>query len=183
MITQGTGSYLQETPPRAWGRRLYVSRRGDGAGNTPTGVGKTPDDFHWPSDPQKHPHGRGEDYQDPIDDSLTVETPPRAWGRPNDGCEPRMGFGNTPTGVGKTHSRGLRASLAAKHPHGRGEDERAAHLDPVDGETPPRAWGRLPRMRPLPWSRRNTPTGVGKTPYTLGYRRGTWKHPHGRGED
>ena len=50
-------------------------------------------------------------------------------------------------------------------------------------ETPPRAWG---RHRQSVWQsseRRNTPTGVGKTPAAFHHALEDGKHPHGRGED
>ena len=49
-----------ETPPRAWGRPLYVPSQSRGVGNTPTCVGKagySRCDF-WCAG--KHPHVRGE---------------------------------------------------------------------------------------------------------------------------
>ena len=50
-------------------------------------------------------------------------------------------------------------------------------------ETPPRAWGRLLRLRPANPPLRNTPTGVGKTPAHKRRKAHCRKHPHGRGED
>jgi hypothetical protein len=72
-----------------------------------------------------------------------METPPRAWGRLF-----RVSFSpptlrNTPTGVGKTHSRPAAGQEPQKHPHGRGEDGIYLYLVDADVETPPRAWGRL----------------------------------------
>ena len=52
------------------------------AGNTPTGVGKTPGDQIAAFLSQKHPHGRGEDNDKALELSEKQETPPRAWGRP-----------------------------------------------------------------------------------------------------
>ena len=51
----------QETPPRAWGRRVAHAPVRGLLGNTPTCVGKTPPPN--PSAPlnRKHPHVRGED--------------------------------------------------------------------------------------------------------------------------
>ena len=174
-----------ETPPRAWGRRLSLSVSTPPIGNTPTGVGKTtalPSAFAFS---RKHPHGRGEDVLVVALPPCLQETPPRAWGRPGKEVAPasvtaetpprawgrlRMGYAaarlerNTPTGVGKTSiSRGA-FTAARKHPHGRGEDGSCKALRLWDGETPPRAWGRLKKLRELVRTARNTPTGVGKTP-------------------
>ena len=70
-----------ETPPRAWGRldlprHLQISGR-----NTPTCVGKTIAHRAPAVSAQKHPHVRGEDAKPFLPSYLTVETPPRAWGR------------------------------------------------------------------------------------------------------
>ncbi len=70
-----------ETPPRAWGRLASAWRMIKDIGNTPTGVGKTAIYEATAFLAEKHPHGRGEDQQEPI--ALS-------------------GHGNTPTGVGKT---------------------------------------------------------------------------------
>ena len=70
-----------------------------------------------------------------------------------------------------------------KHPHGRGEDVSAFVDDGANGETPPRAWGRLDRVAGFPEIDGNTPTGVGKTSASLLHLQECQKHPHGRGED
>ena len=92
---------------------------------------------------QKHPHGRGEDglYDEECND--TLETPPRAWGRPERGVASAARDGNTPTGVGKTVVVNPVNAHAQKHPHGRGEDDRFSGSATCAEETPPRAWGRL----------------------------------------
>ena len=94
--------YPPETPPRAWGRRLLSYTPLPGDRNTPTGVGKTGNDW-------------AQSYED-------KETPPRAWGRQ---MLIRLVTGasrNTPTGVGKTLRIFHPLPQVKKHPHGRGED-------------------------------------------------------------
>ncbi len=173
----------QETPPRAWGRRLPRLEAPQGMGNTPTGVGKTPAFLARRMLPKKHPHGRGEDTLFPFYFLVVTETPPRAWGRRFRSARLACRWRNTPTGVGKTCESCESDHGFWKHPHGRGED-RMAHPD-FDGnrETPPRAWGRRSSPEGGEMSGRNTPTGVGKT--SSGFYDGQWdqKHPHGRGED
>ena len=163
MITQGTGSYLQKTPPRAWGRlsppiRPFMASR-------------------------KHPHGRGEDWIRSGPVGFHPETPPRAWGRRPETAGGRLGGRNTPTGVGKTSTATKRNTRRRKHPHGRGEDARGESDSLRDIETPPRAWGRQIRPAPKGAFFRNTPTGVGKTISQKFNIRTDQKHPHGRGED
>ena len=156
-----------ETPPRAWGRHQSIITRLGTDGNTPTGVGKTVGRHHADRAAEKHPHGRGEDSPSVTVPACLVETPPRAWGRLV--CQRRQirRSGNTPTGVGKTGLRGAEPGIKGKHPHGRGEDRGGlARRRPLQ-ETPPRAWGRH-RGKPAYQGRRgNTPTGVGKTVWTL----------------
>ena len=114
---------LEETPPRAWGRRSKVHAKAAPVRNTPTGVGKTVFSKLETLTVWKHPHGRGEDC---IAASLfftSSETPPRAWGRHEMRIVHKSQHGNTPTGVGKTHGVYPPQSVPGKHPHGRGEDE------------------------------------------------------------
>ncbi len=114
---------------------------------------------------------------------ISLETPPRAWGRQVIDQIRHGQAGNTPTGVGKTASRSLVRTGIQKHPHGRGEDKYVRRGREDGQETPPRAWGRLQgEVHAIPLSR-NTPTGVGKTSRSTMARCPRWKHPHGRGED
>ena len=152
-----------ETPPRAWGRQRDVEAARCGTGNTPTGVGKTRRWCRCRSRPWKHPHGRGEDASGPQVWNSSTETPPRAWGRPRREGPPRMGQGNTPTGVGKTIAWATYRLYRRKHPHGRGEDTFIPSSVDDNLETPPRAWGRLTHPASFAMAMR--------------------KHPHGRGED
>ena len=175
--------FLAETPPRAWGRHpekqdVVVRLR-----NTPTGVGKTRGGKSRYGRAWKHPHGRGEDRSRTGDAIAGGETPPRAWGRLRLLLQTLTQPGNTPTGVGKTHRGSPLENLLGKHPHGRGEDVSETCKGMSKVETPPRAWGRRRRRGNPLCTKRNTPTGVGKT------RMSSWstacieKHPHGRGED
>ena len=104
----GNGSRGQkETPPRAWGRRKKSPCPCIKCRNTPTGVGKTPLPPHAGGEREKHPHGRGEDNNLFSLIAFTIETPPRAWGRPPVKGSVRKPYGNTPTGVGKTDRKRL----------------------------------------------------------------------------
>ena len=152
-----------ETPPRVWGRRRGEIRIAVVAGNTPTGVGKTPRPFTLAAARQKHPHGCGEDSVT-VEPSVKVwETPPRVWGRRTGLSASNLPNRNTPTGVGKTIEKENAGRAQGKHPHGCGEDFRAGLLVPCEKETPPRVWGRRPRKNAFLNIAGNTPTGVGKT--------------------
>ena len=132
----------EETPPRAWGRRMGKTSELREQRNTPTCVGKTQQVKHVRSFGWKHPHVRGEDTIQRNRTKSTAETPPRAWGRR---CRPvcRAGrHGNTPTCVGKTARSRTRLLVCQKHPHVRGEDILRIGRWTSSLETPPRAWGR-----------------------------------------
>ena len=133
----------RETPPRAWGRRRVIARALRSFGNTPTSVGKTASPGHTSVATRKHPHERGEDAAAVHRSDQALETPPRAWGRPQGVKSYGDGGGNTPTSVGKT-SHGLRSLWLFL-------------------ETPPRAWGRPLDENMSMNTYRNTPTSVGKT--------------------
>ncbi len=132
-----------ETPPRAWGRPLHGKYPPGKTGNTPTGVGKTHQGQPGAERRKKHPHGRGEDADQPDIAGQQEETPPRAWGRRAPGRSTSLLSRNTPTGVGKTAQPELCSRPQWKHPHGRGEDGKAPWVPGSGEETPPRAWGRL----------------------------------------
>ena len=77
---------IWETPPRMWGRLELVDPLGLGIGNTPTHVGKT----WWIITPKqlykKYPHACGEDCNLKSLRYWPIETPPRMWGRRQNGC-------------------------------------------------------------------------------------------------
>src|SRR5690554_2284811 len=91
--------------------------------NAPTDVGKTHRPAHRPGTREKHPHGRGEDADDPRRADAGPETPPRTWGRQPSLRGIASCSGNTPTDVGKTAVLLFSFGLHQKHPHGRGEDQ------------------------------------------------------------
>ena len=134
---------IWETPPRAWGRQREAGKKLLLTGNTPTCVGKTFIGQRLDERKQKHPHVRGEDNSAPPFKLFDTETPPRAWGRLEDGLEAIQKIGNTPTCVGKTQIGGGGQFFFGKHPHVRGEDWNLSNRWENRIETPPRAWGRL----------------------------------------
>ena len=127
---------------------------------------------------------RGEDFVRNLRNLCKQETPPHAWGRSDSATCQLYAPGNTPTCVGKTsseppcppstgetppHAWGRLRMIAVadakiwKHPHMRGEDQKALESKGI--------------------GYRNTPTCVGKT-IKQEFKRGPKrKHPHMRGED
>ena len=151
------------TPPRAWGRLSTLCHPGRGQGNTPTSVGKTLSQQRRSSGTGKHPHERGEDYDERHLLNSILEPPPRAWGRLTLIIVLFDTTRNTPTSVGKTRASPSCGRGGRKHPHERGEDS-SGYDDTFSGdETPPRAWGRLLQSSWIVLEMRNTPTSVGKT--------------------
>ena len=91
----------------------------------------------------KHPHVRGENIVFPQGSRQTLETPPRAWGKPI-----------------RTNNTCIQIQ---KHPHVRGENCNSV-CDAIKSlETPPRAWGKQGNKMIAKPMARNTPTCVGKT--------------------
>ena len=70
-----------ETPPHAWGRPPVPFLNAVRGRNTPTCVGKTKKSTVHNSQPEKHPHMRGEDIMGLFTFANALETPPHAWGR------------------------------------------------------------------------------------------------------
>ena len=92
----------EETPPRTWGRRSANAFKVAFYRNTPTHVGKTAGRVEALFPCQKHPHARGEDAEETIQNLLAEETPPRTWGRLLLKEGQLLFHRNTPTHVGKT---------------------------------------------------------------------------------
>ncbi len=80
-LTLSPWPWCLETPPRAWGRHFFFTLTREKRRNTPTGVGKTTEVRQQTPTQGKHPHGRGEDYNQAQYCNTHWETPPRAWGR------------------------------------------------------------------------------------------------------
>ena len=154
----------RETPPRVWGRHPQRYPAADDGRNTPTHVGKTFSQSHCNSGRWKHPHACGEDFSTPTISFSHLETPPRMWGRRQNLAYRYLGFGNTPTHVGKTCVTPNVPVTARKHPHACGEDKTSSSSVSMSTETPPRMWGRLAVNRSHQANVGNTPTHVGKTP-------------------
>ena len=173
----------RETPPRAWGRLALDLFQRIGDGNTPTSVGKTLAQQGRQRPVVKHPHERGEDMRMAYVCLSPRETPPRAWGRLRRPPAPDRRGGNTPTSVGKILGLCTTRYRPEKHPHERGEDRILPEGSRINGETPPRAWGRHIRRSLRSTGFGNTPTSVGKTEVLNKRIAAERKHPHERGED
>ena len=172
------------SPPRGWGKLHTHRGRRVGVRFTPTRVGKT-----------GHAH---------ADRELSGGSPPRGWGklafrRNLRGChrftptrvgktrplhhQRRCRVGSPPRGWGKLGGVLRRAVIYPVHPHAGGEN--AAGVDQLANRngSPPRGWGKPAQPAVLAYSKRFTPTRVGKTRMTWARARPTTVHPHAGGEN
>ena len=110
-------------------------------------------------------------------------SPPRAWGQSviHVALQRRHRF--TPTGVGTIGGRRITATLAAVHPHGRGDNYTVTTRYTLPSGSPPRAWGQSVVQIARQRRHRFTPTGVGTISLNSCaiFRRAV--HPHGRGDN
>ena len=132
---------------------------------------------------EKHPHVRGENRPSVARKQFSFETPPRAWGKRSRNNGRVLSWRNTPTCVGKTLDLVPVLDEKEKHPHVRGENSRTVPPWISAGETPPRAWGKHPNACRAGIWYGNTPTCVGKTISSKGWKLRRRKHPHVRGEN
>jgi len=89
----------------------------------------------------------------------------------------------TPTGVGKTLVTMWRRCVSTVHPHGCGENGSSVSSAVIAFGSPPRVWGKRQKECEDYIASRFTPTGVGKTNFTIRLVRRAPVHPHGCGEN
>src|SRR5262249_21889133 len=110
-------------------------------------------------------------------------SPPRTWGRSGRGSLSGRRARFTPTYVGTMAIPICAFSLAAVHPHVRGDDVTPMRSMIGEGGSPPRTWGRFDLPAGEIAARRFTPTYVGTIFLTTSSRRTATVHPHVRGDD
>ena len=172
------------SPPRAWGRLIYLNKTCYNGRFTPTCVGTAgsleAERKRYPVHPtcvgtaclwtgqvqQKtvHPHVRGDGAMSSPRSGLNTGSPPRAWGRLiylNKTC---YNGRFTPTCVGTAifQPRGLKP--LSVHPHVRGDGATGLAKEFSVFGSPPRAWGRRRLKIRCSRSSRFTPTCVGTAP-------------------
>ena len=129
------------SPPRAWGQFALARRRAVVGRFTPTGVGTIIRTQRRSNTRTVHPHGRGDNAYERVEDAGRGGSPPRAWGQSSGArhatAHPRF----TPTGVGTIVSPARSCRVSAVHPHGRGDNSAGVNMRPQRGGSPPRAWG------------------------------------------
>ena len=112
-----------------------------------------------------------------------LETPPRAWRRPEAHAWAMDKPRNTSTSVEKTSVVSSIININEKHLHERGEDRFHPTAPGAYRETPPRAWRRHGLALQIASASRNTSTSVEKTRVPSARSRSRQKHLHERGED
>ena len=149
----------------------------------PTRVGQTRAAAWSMSTATVHPHARGADMTERIDELPQAGSSPRAWGR-----LPGHDLRNShrrfiPTRVGQTSHHHPRRRRSPVHPHARGADPGQDGLRPGGLGSSPRAWGRrLSGTNKQPMTR-FIPTRVGQTSRLFQQRGSLAVHPHARGAD
>ena len=109
------------SPPRAWGRRCPVGLDEVSHRFTPTCVGTA---VAWARTfivASVHPHVRGDGVLSSRRPSMSIGSPPRAWGRRRGGRSPRQCRRFTPTCVGTATRITPSTVKRTVHPHVRGD--------------------------------------------------------------
>jgi len=110
-------------------------------------------------------------------------SPPRVWGRLENGCATEAILRFTPTRVGTTAVRLIGAFHTPVHPHACGDDLPDAGSWAIACGSPPRVWGRRHERDRFGVELRFTPTRVGTTRYQGALSRIPSVHPHACGDD
>ena len=127
--------------PRAWGIHTALPRRATLRRFIPTCVGNTSIQAKRMSTASVHPHVRGEYMPEPLGLSTPTGSSPRAWGIQDTPFHHQRMIRFIPTCVGNTSTARGNVSLAAVHPHVRGEYSSRAFADMGLSGSSPRAWG------------------------------------------
>ena len=153
---------LAGSSPRVWGTHLALVQIHPQNRFIPTGVGNTPDEYHFVDNQTVHPHGCGEHSSNLPCRNAMRGSSPRVWG---------------------TLAIILPcSSIISVHPHGCGEHIfMFSPFRHVNGSSP-RVWGTHPRPICDLYTRRFIPTGVGNTDPLFSTRIHLPVHPHGCGE-
>ncbi len=106
---RSSGCAAAGSPPRAWGRDRWARRGCDGSRFTPTRVGTSRTRPACPPGRPVHPHARGDEAVAELAGAEHYGSPPRAWGRGTREGRPTRLRRFTPTRVGTSPSRRLRA--------------------------------------------------------------------------
>ena len=151
------------SPPRVWGQLRCSAANCRGDRFTPTRVGTTARRQGSQRPWSVHPHACGDNCRPPLEEDLSVGSPPRVWGQR--ALEEMFARYErfTPTRVGTTPSRRTGAAASPVHPHACGDNVSFPHIAQRFYGSPPRVWGQrhlcLDRLRLV----RFTPTRVGTT--------------------
>ena len=121
-LGSGPGIYNRGSPPRVWGKRVWVNL------NTLYST--------------VHPHACGENEQRGYDVDRFIGSPPRVWGKLGLVAQVGQGYRFTPTRVGKTPPPTPSSRGSAVHPHACGENTVYSAFILIAIGSPPRVWGK-----------------------------------------
>ena len=172
-----------DSPPRAWGQPTRYFSSNSLARFTPTCVGTTPSPGRATRKDSIHPHVRGDNRGVSPDARGVPDSPPRAWGQPENTVIADYRSRFTPTCVGTTRVQMPCWVHPAIHPHVRGDNRNERRIRPIHLDSPPRAWGQLFREQRHRVRHRFTPTCVGTTSAKRQNRPAWSIHPHVRGDN
>ena len=132
--------------PRPWGTPRSTRSRRTPARFIPTPVGNAKPRTHRPRRSAVHPHARGERLGCQGKPGRSAGSSPRPWGTRDGSALHQLGRRFIPTPVGNARTECPAASMAAVHPHARGERlARVSRCVRVTGSSP-RPWGTLDRV-------------------------------------
>ena len=172
-----------DSPPRAWGQQDDVWNGIADYRFTPTCVGTTAPTSSGKPEQPIHPHVRGDNRGVSPDARGVPDSPPRAWGQPENTVIADYRSRFTPTCVGTTRVQMPCWVHPAIHPHVRGDNRNERRIRPIHLDSPPRAWGQRFRVQRHRVRHRFTPTCVGTTSAKRQNRPAWSIHPHVRGDN
>jgi len=145
-------------------------------------VGNTPSTSRRTGPGPVHPHSRGEHGRTTLSFTLTLGSPPLAWGTHAHGGRQAGRPRFTPTRVGNTSWSSAWTAGTSVHPHSRGEHTSMRNAISSPSGSPPLAWGTPNAVVEFPHRHRFTPTRVGNTCSCSTWWSTPTVHPHSRGE-
>ena len=157
------GRPLRGSPPRARGKALPRGRRTVPDGITPACAGKSWRCTWPPPARQDHPRVRGEKACASAPYELIAGSPPRARGKDSNQSTQGGWSRITPACAGKRPRTAGTPAPRGDHPRVRGEKSHTSFAETCRQGSPPRARGKVIRIRRRPHLIRITPACAGKS--------------------
>ena len=146
------------------------------AGKTGRGAGEGPRQ-------RAHPHSRGENRPSSKTVPVVRGSSPLTRGKPVSIHQGAQETRLIPTHAGKTTAHEVKTAQKQAHPHSRGENSDSPTREGLPSGSSPLTRGKHSITGCFTIGERLIPTHAGKTRSRSLTRRGTWAHPHSRGEN